>query len=86
MPTGEVGRTFCGLVNQLPLTVEDPDGHYIDRSSRSVFARRRGLGILPLAQELAPSWCHEERCNRESLTLKRTRGLRNVRSMRFVAR
>jgi hypothetical protein len=30
-------------------------GNHIDHSSRCVFARRRGLGILPVAQELAPS-------------------------------
>jgi len=42
--------------NYLPLTKENPDGNHIDRSSRFVFARRRRLGIFPLAQELARSW------------------------------
>ena len=40
----------AGRVNQLLPTWEDPDGNYIDRSSRFVFARRWGLGILPLAR------------------------------------
>jgi hypothetical protein len=46
------------LVNKLPLTKENPDGNHIDRSSRFVFARRRRLGIFPLAQELTRSWRH----------------------------
>jgi hypothetical protein len=37
-------------VNSLPLTWEDPNGNYIDRSSRFVCARRWGLGIFPLAR------------------------------------
>ncbi|MGC2722334.1 MAG: hypothetical protein WA224_00105, partial [Candidatus Acidiferrales bacterium] len=43
----------------------------IDRSSRCVFARRRGLGVFPLAQELARSRCEEKRFNGESLATKR---------------
>ena len=62
VPSGRVRRPFCGRVNQLPLTWEDLDGNYIDRSSGCVLARRWGLGILPLAQQLAPSWCQDERC------------------------
>jgi hypothetical protein len=61
-------------VNQLPLTREDPNGNPIDHSSRCGFAWRWGLGLLTLAQGLAFSWCQEERCNCESLTLKRARG------------
>ena len=77
---------FCGRVTQLLLTWEKCNGNYIDRSSRFVFARRWGLGIFPLAQELAPFWCQEERYNRESATLKLARGARDVQSLRFLAR
>jgi hypothetical protein len=56
---------------------EDPDGHYIDRSSRCIFARRWGLGVFPLAQELACSQCQEKRFNGESLATKRQANARH---------
>jgi hypothetical protein len=44
---------------QLP-DLEDSDGNHIDSSSRSIFARRRRLGLFALAQGLALSRCQEE--------------------------
>jgi hypothetical protein len=61
----ELRWLLCGRVNPFPLTWEKSNGNYFDRSSRFVFARRWGLGIFPLAQELALSWRQEDRCNRE---------------------
>ena|ERR1700682_951132 len=84
--TEELSWLFWGRVTQLLLNWEKSNGNYFDRSSRFVFARRWRLGIFPLAQELALSWRPEEKCNRESVTLKRARGARDVRSMRFLAR
>jgi hypothetical protein len=51
------------------LTGEDPDGRYMDLSSRPVLARRWGLGIFPVAQEPVPAWWQQERCSRESLSM-----------------
>jgi hypothetical protein len=47
------------MSQQLPPTREASNGNSINRSSRFVFARRRRLGIFPLAQELAPSICQQ---------------------------
>ena len=43
------------MSQQLPPTREASNGNFINRSSRFVFARRRWLGVFPLAQELALS-------------------------------
>src|SRR5579863_110525 len=84
-PPGELRWLFCGRVSQLLLTWENRNGNYIDRSSRCVLAGRWRLGIFPLAQgRLAPPWRREKRGNRESLTLKRAIGARDVRSMFFL--
>jgi|HubBroStandDraft_6_1064221.scaffolds.fasta_scaffold05381_8 hypothetical protein len=54
----KVSRLFQGRVNRLSLR-GGSDGNHINRCSHRVFARRWGLGIFPLAQGLALSWCQE---------------------------
>jgi hypothetical protein len=51
--------TLLRMSQQLPPIREAPNGNSIDRSSCPVFARRRWLGIFPLAQELALSLCQQ---------------------------
>ena len=43
---------FCEGVIHLLLVWEDSYGNSVDRCSRRVLGRRRGLGIFPLGQEL----------------------------------
>jgi hypothetical protein len=42
------------------------------------------LGLLPLAQELAPCGYQEQNCGRESLTIERVRGVLDVPRMHFI--
>jgi len=55
-----IGRLFFGWADRLLPTWEAPDGHSIDRFTRSIFAWWRWLGIFPLAQELALGSCRQE--------------------------
>jgi hypothetical protein len=42
------------MANQILREVRQRHGNHLDRTSRCIFARWWGLGILSLSQELAP--------------------------------